>query len=143
MKTLALVNGDLVVASSGHATISGASKVRQDLSLALGEYWGTDRFHSDQWGSTVVDYIGLPITDDLQFQVRAEVSRVISNYIAIQDAEVYADLADGTRSRYDTADVVRSVDAIVTRLDYNTVQLKVTLSTQADQSVTVTRTVTP
>jgi phage baseplate assembly protein W len=141
LKTLALVNGDLVATATGHATVSGTSKVRQDLSLALGEPWGTDRFHADRWGSVLMDYIGTPITDDLQFQVRSEVLRAISQYIAIQDTEIYRDQTRGTRSRYATADVVRQVTGIEVTPEMDKIRIRVDLVTQAGAEVRLNRTV--
>jgi phage baseplate assembly protein W len=142
MKTLALSNGDLVVGQSGHAVVSGATKVRQDLSLALGERWGTDRFHGDRWGSVLIDYIGQPLTEDMEFQVRSEVSRVIAQYIAIQDQEVYQDMLNGRRSRFATADVVRKVNDIEAQVRDDSISIRISLTTQAGLDVELNRTVT-
>lgn len=143
MKTLALSNGDLVVGTGGFATVTGADKVRLELSLALGEYYGTDRFHADSWGSTVIDYVGQPIDSagTLEFEVKSEVSRVIANYIAIQTAEIYDDYLNGTRSQYSTADVIRSVDSITAIVSMESINLTVALTTAAGQQVALNRTV--
>lgn len=142
MKTLALLNGDLVAGAGGHATITGTSKVRQDLSLLLGERWGTDRFHGDQWGSTVTDFIGQPLSADLEVRVREEVARAISQYIAIQTTEIYRDRINGTRSRFATSDVVRQVDSIEVTPRYDSIRIAINLVTQAGIEVQLNRTVT-
>lgn len=142
MKTLALSNGDLVVGTSGHATISGVSKVRQDLALDMGERWGFDRFHGDRWGSLLVDYIGLPITVDTEVQISTEVSRTLAQYIAIQDTEVFQDLATGARSRYATSEVVRQVNSIDVTQGLDSIRVSVSLVTQAGIELTLNRTVT-
>lgn len=142
MKTLALSNGDLVVGQGGHLTISGVSKIRQELALALGEYFGTDRFHRDIWGSVVSDYLGRPIDDSLIAQVEAEVARVLSQYIAIQDQEIYQDYINGRRTRYATADVIREVTSINAQPINDSIQISITLATQAGSTVVLNRTVT-
>ena len=70
MKTLALKNGDLVVESGGHKTVSGSTKVAQELYLSLGEPYGSDRFHRDL-GSVLDDFFGQPINDMTEAMVEA------------------------------------------------------------------------
>jgi phage baseplate assembly protein W len=142
VKTLAVVNGDLMVGQNGHTTISGAIKVRQDLAMALGEYWGTDRFHADVWGSVVPDFLGQPIDATTEVKVRTEVERVIRNYLAIQDQEVYQDMLNGRRSRFATADVIREVDGIDAVVLYDSIDLTVRLRTQSGTEIELNRTVT-
>lgn len=144
MKTLALANGDLVVGAGGHRTVSGSEKVRQEIALALGEYWGTDRFHADQWGSVLTDYLGQPIdtAGSLEFDVRTEIARVLANYVAIQTTEIYNDYLDGRRSRFDTADVIRSVDSIDVAKVNDSFRITIALTTAAGLAVTLNRTVT-
>lgn len=140
MKTLALDEGDLVVGSLGHETVSGSPKIRQDLANALGEEWDTDRFHRGQWGSTVMNYLGLPLDEEIEFEVRSEVSRVLGRYIDIQAAEVLDDVYGGRRSRFETADVVRKVSRIDTRADFDAIRISLSLVTGASNQVTVDRT---
>lgn len=141
MKALALVNGDLVVGQSGHVTISGASKIRQDLTCALGEHWGTDRFHSDLWGTIVMDFIGLPLSSDQVFRVRSEVARVLQQYVSIQEAEIYQDMVAGRRSRFATADVVREVSSVNVTVQPSKILINLSLVTQANEVVTLNRSV--
>lgn len=141
MKALALINGDLVAGQSGHVTISGAAKIKQDLTNALGEHWGTDRFHSDRWGTIAMDFIGLPTSSDTVFQVRSEIGRVLQQYISIQEAEVYADMVAGRRSRFATADVVREVSSIQVNVQPLKVLISINLITQAGQDLTVNRSI--
>lgn len=140
MKTLAVVNGDLMVGQNGHSTISGAVKVRQDLAMALGEYRGTDRFHADVWGSVVQDFLGQPIDEHTEAEVRAEVDRTIRSYIAIQDQEVYQDMINGRRSRFATADVIRQVQSIDALVHYDAIDLTVLLLTQSGNAIELNRT---
>lgn len=141
LKTLALVNGDLVVGQGGHATVSGASKIRQMIALALGEYFGNDRFHPTQWGSNVIDQIGKPIDFMVQADVELEISRVMAQYIAIQDAEIYQDYLNGRRSRFAAADIIRNVTNIDVTVNMDSINVALSLVTLAGSSIDLNRTV--
>lgn len=144
MKALALSNGDLVVSQHGHATISGPSKIRQDLALALSEPLGDDRFHTE-WGSVLPSYIGLPITGQTQSLVQSEVSRVLAYYITVRDEYIYQDRLSGSRSRFDSSDVVSTINSIGVSISPNnadTIQVKISLTTLAGNMITINRTVT-
>src|SRR5690606_13364976 len=105
VKTLMLQGGDLELGPQGHRTITGSSKIRQDLALALGEESGTDRFRTNG-GSGVPCYAGRPWSADTGLLVRSETGRVVQVYIDIQRAEIVNDTLAGRRSRYTTGDVV-------------------------------------
>lgn len=142
MKTLALANGDLVVDGTGHKTISGSAMIRQDLALHLGESYGGDRFHPEM-GSVLVEYIGEPIDDETEMLVRAEVGRVIQQYIGIQQREVLRDHLAVRASRFDSSDVVVGISSISAKVDYDYVRVSVGLLTQAGETITVNRTIQP
>jgi hypothetical protein len=140
VKTLALVNGDLVVGPSGHATITGHAKIRQDMALALGEPLKNDRFHPD-WGSVLPTYIGQPIDDETDMLVRAEVARVIDQYMSVQQREIGRDSRAGAVSRFDTGDVISQVLAISARVNYDSILVTVSLVTLSGTRVNIKRTV--
>jgi phage baseplate assembly protein W len=140
VKTLALANGDIVVAPGGYATLTAAPKIRQDLALALGEPLGNDRFHPE-WGSVLPTYIGQPIDDETDMLVRAEVARVIEQYMSIQQRDISRDAQNGASSRYSTQDVVAGVQDIVVNVRYDTIQITVALLTQAGVRLNIKRTV--
>jgi phage baseplate assembly protein W len=142
MKTLALANGDLVVGPTGHQTVSGTAKIRQELALALGEEYGNDRFHPTL-GSVLIDFIGQPVTDEMTMLIRAEVGRVIQQYVAVQQREVLLDNLAARRSRFDSSDVVTGVTSVQAVVSLDSVQVTVSLTTQAGATVTINRTVTP
>lgn len=142
MKTLALANGDLVVDGTGHKTVSGSPMIRQELALQLGEPYGTDRFHPEM-GSVLVEYIGEPIDDETEMLVRAEVGRVVQQYIGIQQREVLRDHLAVRASRFDASDVVTGVTSITATVDFDYVRLSVTLATQAGETIQVNRTIQP
>jgi hypothetical protein len=140
VKTLALVNGDLVVGPSGHTTITGHAKIRQDMALALGEPLGNDRFHPD-WGSVLPSYIGQPIDDETDMLVRAEVARVIDQYMGVQQREISRDGRTGAVSRFNTGDVVSQVLAINAKVNYDSILVTVSLVTLSGTRVNIKRTV--
>lgn len=136
MKTLALVNGDLMLAQGGYLLYSGSDRIKQDLTLALLEEFGSDRFHP-RWGSVIMRYIGNPITPQLEALVRAEVTRVVQNYIAIQQAEVLRDSVVDVKGRFTTSDVVRNIAAIRTSVQMDRVNVLLALETLARQTITI------
>jgi phage baseplate assembly protein W len=142
MKTLALVNGDLAIGTNGaYLLYSGASRIKQDLTLALTEEYGTDRFHPT-YGSIVQGYLGQVLSAELMQLVRAEVNRVLQNYLIIQQNEVLRDSLVDVANRYDTSDVVQAVDAVQARAVLDTIYLSATLTTLSRETVTISRQVT-
>jgi hypothetical protein len=121
--------------------VEGTSKIRQDLALALGEPYGDDRFHTN-WGSMLPNYIGDGATEEVRALVISEAARVLQAYVDGQATDILQDSLAASRSRYATADVVRQVNGVDAVLSFDTIQLKVSLTTQAGQNVVLTRTVT-
>lgn len=140
MKTLLLSQGDLVIGPAGHATVTGSSKVRQDLALALGEDYGHDRFHPE-WGSVVTRFVGAPITAETEMAVYSEVSRVLGAYIGAQRAGLERDSLSNSSSRYTTADVVQQVQSIRADVRTDTIEIVVSLLTANGESLAIKRTV--
>lgn len=140
MRTLLLSQGDLVVGPAGHATVTGSSKVRQDLALALGEDYGHDRFHPE-WGSVVTRFVGAPITAETEMAVYSEVSRVLGQYISAQRSGMQRDSLNDSRTRYTTADVVQQVQAIKATVRQDTIEVIVSLLTASGESIAIKRTV--
>lgn len=130
----------MVAGRSGHKTITGLQKIRQDLALALAEPYGDDRFHP-QWGSVLPSYVGTPISTDTEMLVRSEVARVIQAYIGVQANQLTDDSLNRRRSRYSTADVVAEVTNIETAVAWDTLRVKVTLRTVSSQTVSVIRSI--
>jgi phage baseplate assembly protein W len=138
VQTLALLNGDLVLNSGTYLTFSGPDKIRQDLDLALNEAYGADQYHP-LWGSILDRFIGQPLTSSLQTAVLNEVTRVLANYIAVQTDDISSDAVADTRSRYDTSDVVQSVEAINATVALDKITVSVVLRTLSNQTITINR----
>lgn len=111
MKTLELLDGDLVIGPNGHQTVTGAQMAAQDLRCALGEPLGNDRFHPG-YGSTLGDSVGKVLDDSTRFEVQTEVMRVVGNYSAIQQDRITRDVLSAARSRYTTDGVVADVGPV-------------------------------
>jgi phage baseplate assembly protein W len=139
MKTLALVGGDLAIGSDGgYLLYDGVARIKQDLTLALTEEYGTDRFHPT-YGSIIQSYLGHPNTEEIRQLVRAEVNRVLQNYLIIQQHDVLRDTVIDVAGRYSTSDVVQSVSAIEVRALLDTIYVYATLTTLARDTVTISR----
>lgn len=143
MYQLSLVGGDLMIGTDGgYLTLTGADRIRQDLALALNDYFGSDRFHPG-WGSIVTDYLGSVNDAQAQALVKAEVNRVLQNYLIIQQQGVVQQSMTGVTGSYSTADVVRSVDDITVQALMDAIFITVRLSTTAGQTITLNRVVSP
>jgi hypothetical protein len=139
VQTFGLMNGDLTIdGTGGYGLVSGAARIRQDLTLALLEDYGTDRFHP-KYGSTVKNFLGNTINEEIMQLVRGEVNRVVQNYIIVQQAAVIRDTQYDIAGRFDTSDVVRGVTGIEVRTNLDTVFVSVALVTLNRETITVNR----
>lgn len=141
MKTFALVAGDLVVGQGGFALITGQEKVKQDLGVAMREPFGCDRFHP-RWGSVLISYVGEPADVQSEFLIRAEIGRIIRNYIMIQGSVVEEDVSDQRRSRLTTSEVITGVDGIDVRQDQDKYHVRVRLNLFSGDQVSLFGSVT-
>lgn len=140
MKTFAIRNGDLVLGQGGFAMISGATKLRQDISMAVIQEYGTDRFHP-RYGSTLPMMIGQTITRETEMIIRSEVSRVIQQYIDTQRVEVLNDKMGFKRTRFTTAEIIKSVENVKTKVRLDTITVTMGLRTIGNHLVNISRTV--
>lgn len=139
MKSLMIRNGDIVLEAGEYREVSGEPKVRQDLGIAMREPYGCDRFHA-QWGSLLDSYVGQPITAAAEGLIRAEVARLIKNYMAGQQTTMQSDELARRPSRMSSNEVIREVTAIKIDQDFDTIHVKISLTTLANQQVTLTST---
>ncbi len=136
MKTLALVQGDLLPSAGGYLMYSGASKIHQDLALALRETYGADTIHP-RWGSVLQNYVGFPITAEMRGKVLVEINRVLSNYITVQNARIIQDNNNGTSSKLSSDDVVQSVGSVNVQQIYDSLVVSVILQTLSRQTINI------
>lgn len=136
MKTFALVKGDLSPAPGGYLMFEGAAKIHQDLALALQEAYGGDALHP-RWGSILQSMIGEPLTPSLRQAILTEVNRVLSNYIAVQNARIIQDSNNHSLSALTTDDVVASVTNTTAQQVYDSIVISVGLQTVSRQSIQI------
>lgn len=140
MKALEIKNGDLVIGRGGYATVSGVAKLRQDLSVAVREPYGTDRFHP-RWGSLLAEYVGGVLNEYSKMQVIGEVQRICANYIAVQQDQMAAANAEGRRPTFTSGEVVESVQSIEVRQTFDRLHVRVILRTLSGETVPLVSTV--
>lgn len=142
MEQLGLVHGDLMIGTDGsYLMVTGADRIRQDLTIALNDVFGTDRFHPS-WGSIITSYLGTVNDPQVQTLVKAEVNRVLQNYLSItQSGVVQQSMVDlrSPQGSYSTDDVVRSVESIRVSATMDTIYITATLKTLAGRSITLGR----
>jgi hypothetical protein len=120
--------------------VTGGARIRQDLALALGEEVGGDHFHPE-WGSVVIRYLGVPINDELIFDVKTEVTRVIEQYISNQNRILREGLLSQSRPVYVTDDIVVGVSDVDATVTFDTIKVTANLTTQSGRNLSISRTV--
>jgi phage baseplate assembly protein W len=134
MKTLRLSEGDLTLRGRAFAETSGTGKVQQDLRGALAEPIGNDRFHPG-WGSTLERFVAAFATEDTDFEVRAEVNRVISNYAAVQRDKIEADIYSDGDTRFSTNEVLSAISGVTTTVRGDRISVDIQLRTASGETV--------
>lgn len=140
MYGLRLSGGDLSVVAGHLDTVTGSSKVVQDLRGALLEPVGNDRFHPG-WGSTLQSMVGNPLTDANAQAVQSEVSRVVSNYATVQTDALQADQAAGN-SNYSTDELLSSILSVQARRYQDQIQVTLDVGLVSGASLTLNEGVT-
>jgi hypothetical protein len=142
MKTFRIADGDLILGVGGHESIEGARKLRQDLGFALLEPFGGDRFHP-RWGSLMPSYVGEFIDPTVKQMIVNEVQRVLTNYMAYQQALIERDQIDGRRPRFGLGEVVAAVKEVrvTQRTDGQTLDVSVSVETLTNETVPISVTV--
>lgn len=136
MKQFAIQNGDLVLGPGGYATVQGGSKARQDLSHAIIEPVGTDRFHP-RWGSNLKAMIGQVTSPEMSSFIEAECIRVVRNYIVSRVSMMQEDVQSGLRPQVGAAEVIQSVSSVKVRQAADKYFVKIELRTLSGDSVLI------
>ena len=135
--------GDIAVRGDGNVQqISGRERIAQELACWLIEPLGTDTIYR-RFGSTLADLIGSPVSDEVLADVRAEVYRVVGNYIEYQKRQVSEAMESGAYdflSVWSPDDIINSFDGIDIEAVADSVQVTVKLTTAAGETVTVVQT---
>lgn len=136
MQTMLVRNGDLVLSGGELTQCSGTTKVQQDLSIALREALGVDKYHP-QWGSLLGSYIGTSSDGTITMMIESEVRRVIANYQTIQTDKLNSDRANGFSPRYGLDEVVSGVTSVTIRQNLDEFDVAIGLRVVSGQTVTL------
>lgn len=137
MKTFALKSGDLVVSGGGYGMVAGVARVQQQIGLCLREPYGSDRFH-DRWGSVLPEWIGQVIDGaHIQMELRAELIRVVKNFIASQQAFVSQRAISGLKPVLPPSEVLVDITDIRIVQNQDTLVVKATLRTAGGQEFAI------
>lgn len=129
--SLKVVNGDISVRAGRIETVSGADKLKQDLTLWLTERYQDDRFHRG-YGSVLDNYIGGVITNDTTTRVRSETLRVLSNYQQLQIQNFREN-----PTKFSPQELLQSVNGVDVTVSYDKVVVIIRITTSAGVPVTV------
>lgn len=129
--SLAIVDGDLARHGSSFGIVSGARKLEQDLSIWLRERYRSDRFHRS-YGSILDNFIGTAISRSTEHEVRAEVSRVLQNYQALQYRRIQEN-----RRRFSPSEILLEVLEIKVATTYDTVRVAIRILTGERREATL------
>lgn len=120
--SLQLTNGDLAIGTNGLNTVTGASKLTQDLRCYLLTPTGTDPLHltygsimdggTDPSGNPVPGIIGQPNNNAAVTFIGGEVRRVCQAYQASQIARNATDVATYGKSTLTADEALLSVEGI-------------------------------
>jgi hypothetical protein len=137
MKTFALQSGDLVISGGGYQMVTGMARVQQQIGLCLREPYGSDRFH-DRWGSVLPNWIGTVIEGpNIQMELRAELIRVVKNFISSQSALISQRAVNGLRSVLSPAETLVDISNIKIIQNQDTLVVKATLRTAGGQEFSI------
>jgi phage baseplate assembly protein W len=146
-KSLALVNGDLVISNRSLKTLRGKDKLFQDLSLYLLEKVGTDSM-TPTYGSTldggyldgqeIPPFIGRTLNPLVEGQIQAEVYRVVLSYQLGQLDKIKseASIYQG-KNTLDPDEVIQSIDSITTTTVGTTVVVNIQVTTMSASQVSL------
>lgn len=129
--SFAVVNGDLVQQGNQLALVYGVNKLNQDIYLHVMERYGGDRFHITM-GSILQEFIGGIVSDSTRAEVQSEVLRVLQNYQALQLRKLKQNPQDMS-----TSELLVSVDDIICRVSYDTVNVTLKLRNGSGNTATI------
>lgn len=140
METFDVTTGDLILTQGTFATLSGRSKIQQDLAIANITPYGSNNLHP-RFGSVLPQYIGQPIGQTTKQLIYSEVNRVINNYNSVQLAKAKSFIQQGLQSPYGQDDLIQTINSIDVQQSYDTFYVTVTCTTMAGTEVSTAITV--
>lgn len=142
MYTFKIVDGDIAVRGDGLVSdVSGAKRIEQELACWILEPINTDKMYPS-FGSVMSSFIGSPAMNDYLLDIRAEVSRIVNNYISYQKKQV-EEYRSGSETDFINAwhddDLIQTVNEIDVSVVADTVRVRVRLTTAGGQGVDITQ----
>lgn len=141
MRTFLLQNKDLVLGSNSYAEVTGPAKVYQDISIALQEAYGANRFHPN-WGSILNSMIGSAQSQSTTTVISSEVTRVLKNYMLNQQNTINSYNTQGLPSPYNNSDLVVGMTPVQVTSLQDAVGVSFNVSTISQSAIPVTVNVT-
>lgn len=142
MRGLQLVNGDIALGPRGYAEVTGVAKIQQDLTLAVLTPYGSDRFHPT-WGSTLESQIGSAQGPLTQSTISSEITRVVQNYMLVQNNTLTMAQTNGYTSPYSNDDLVSGIASLAVSSNYDVVSVACTVATASGGTTTLSTSVAP
>lgn len=142
MRALQIQNGDLVLGTNGYAEVTGIDKISQDLKIAVLTPFGSDRFHPN-WGCTLESKIGTPQSALTSQVIASEITRVVGVLMSQQQSQLQTAQNNGYVSPYGNADLISAISSLSVVPSYDTVTVNCSISTAANQTATLTASVSP
>ena len=143
MYGLKVTNGDLAVMGDGNVVqVEGQERLQQEIAHWLLEPLGTDTLYN-RFGSTLDELVGSPMLPQYIAEVRAEVGRVVQNYMAYQTRQMNEDRAKGEDvflKNWRDGDIIETLDGIAVNAVADTLTVTVKLTTVAGSKLTITQT---
>lgn len=136
MRTLAVRDGDLVIAGSRYGMVEGIARAQQQIGLALREPFASDRFHT-QWGSVLPNWIGTVLDRSLPQQIQSEVTRIVKDFILRQNETIKTRAAAGLRANVTPEEMIVEIVSVTVYTNQDAATVKVVLRTASRQEFTI------
>lgn len=130
--SLQIYGGDLVQTGSQLGIVSGAGKLRQDMTLWLSERYAIDPLNPS-YGSLLPDYIGGMITLSTQAMVYNEVMRVLENFQSMQ-----FQLFKKTPQLFSMSELLWEILNVQVAISYDTISVGVSVANGQSNGISIT-----
>lgn len=116
----------------------------QEMTCWLLEPAGSDPMYP-AFGSKLWDMVGSPMTRETLAKIKAEVRRVVENYVTYQRRQVSDDRSSTASARlfdqkWGAGEVIESIDSIVVTSNLTSANVKISFTTTTGQSGVVEQT---
>lgn len=135
--SLKLRNGDLVAEGASLATVTGESKLFQDLRLALLEPLGFDNLHPN-YGSSLEDLLGETDLSYLSLEIENEVSRVVQELQFQQLERAKSDRFVVGQATLDPGEIIVNLTSVTIAQIEDRLEVHATILTGTEEELNIT-----